>query len=104
MDRFSSSTELWQVVMTIGPLMAGAVGAGVIRRCPHRFGWVFGAYMILAAMIALAPFVLAGAAEAPPTVLRPVLVEAKVVIAFGVVLLLGAAVLWGRRTRPSAFE
>lgn len=102
MDSFSSSREFWQVVMTVGPLAVGALGAGVIRRYPRRFGWVFGGYVVLALLFAVAPFVLAGAAEAPRTVLQPVLREAKYAIVFGALLLLAAAGLWAHRTRPPA--
>ena len=99
MGNFSSSMENWRLVMTFGPAAAGVLGVLVIRRYPHRYGWVFGAYTIVAVAIALAPFVLAGAGEASATVIQPVLREAKTAIAFGGVLLLGAAGFPSRRTR-----
>ena len=102
MDSFSSNTELWEVILTVGPLAAGVLGAVIIRRYPHRFGWVFGAYALSAAMIGIAPFVFAGAADSPPTVLQPLLRETKVAIAFGAFLILSAAGLWSRRTRSPA--
>jgi hypothetical protein len=102
MDSFSSSTGFWQIVLTVGPLAAGALGAGVIRRYPRHFGWVFGTYTIIALVLALAPFVLAGAEDAPRTVLQPVLREAKFSVVFGACLLLGAAGHWSRRARPPA--
>ncbi|MBA4070755.1 MAG: hypothetical protein C0497_02820 [Gemmatimonas sp.] len=88
--------------MTVGPLSAGALGAGVIRRYPRRFGWVFGAYTMLAVALAIAPFVLAGAADAPRAVLEPVLRQAKFAVTLGAFVLLDAAGLWSRRTRPPA--
>lgn len=100
MESFSSNTGFWEIVMTVGPLAVGALGAGVIRRYPHRFGWVLGAYTILAVALALAPFVLARAADAPRAVLEPLLREAKLAIPFGAFLVVSASGLWARRTHP----
>ncbi len=97
-----TSRGFWQVVMTVGPLAAGAVGASIIRRHPRRFGWVLVSYVILVGVIALAPFVLAGASDSPDVLRRPLLVESKVSIAIGALLLLSAAGLSSRRSRPGA--
>ncbi len=100
MDGFSSSTGVWEIVMTVGPLAVGAIGAGVIHRYPRRFGWVLGAYTVLAVALALAPFILASAADAPRAMLEPLLREAKFAIAFGAFLIVSAAGLWAQRTHP----
>ena len=100
MGSFTSSTGFWEIVMTVGPLAVGVLGVGVIHRLPQRFAWVLGAYTIIAVVLAVSPFVLASAADAPRALLEPLLREAKLAITGGAFLIVSAAGLWSRRTHP----
>ncbi|MHB1095267.1 MAG: hypothetical protein ACYC3F_03765 [Gemmatimonadaceae bacterium] len=100
MGSFTSSTGFWEIVMTVGPLAVGAIGVGVIHRYPRRFAWVLGAYTIIAVVIAVSPFVLASAADAPRAVLEPLLRETKLAITGGAMLIVSVSGLWVRRTHP----
>ncbi len=98
MGSFTSSTGFWEIVMTVGPLAAGAFGVGVIHRYPRRFARVLGAYAIIAVVLAVSAFVLASATDAPRAVLEPLLREAKLAITGGAILIVSASGLWARRT------
>ena len=82
MPDFSARYDAWHLALTAIPVLAGAVGAIIIRQRPERLGSMVLAYAVICVGVALSPLWLDR--------VDAVLVETKFAFVIGLAMLLAA--------------
>jgi hypothetical protein len=90
MDAYVGRFDIWQVLLTLVPLVAGVTGALLATRWTQHLGKIVIGYSLICIGVGLSPQWLPAAGLVPPGS-RPVLVETKVMFILGILAVLAAA-------------
>lgn len=90
MTAYLSRFDIWQVVLTLAPLIAGVLGGALAFRWTQHLGKIMIGFSIICLGVGLAPYWLPAANLVPEGPLRPVLVETKAMIIVGILAILAS--------------